>query len=296
MKKNILNISVIVLLINALIFSSCVKPEDLVTADAKTGGLVEAVSSNVPFKLGETTSLDISVVIPKGPAITSVEIYKTYYTVDGGVSNTILAGSISVAGRNETEDLSDGLNLTYTQLREGLTVDGNPLPTDENLLDIGNYWVFTFESILADGRTVVNNATTNVAVANFFAGTYDTEMRYFHPTAGGSHPSFPDFDPDDPYGGIRYGDKDLVAINANTCRTNFAVWGPVETMDITVNPDNSVSFTVDGWSYDVLPGNPFDASQVSNYDPATGTIMLYYHYYGSGGARIFWEEFTLPTK
>ena len=135
--------------------------------------------------------------------------------------------------------------------------------------------------------------TLNFRAPNPYAGLYMTEMRYFHPTAGGSHPSFPDFDPDDPYGGIREQEKELIAVTGRKCETGFAVWWDTDVCWITINPDNSINFEVaDTWGYDVSLGDSFDASKVSHFDPDTRMIYLYYHYTGDGGDRIFWEVFT----
>jgi hypothetical protein len=135
--------------------------------------------------------------------------------------------------------------------------------------------------------------TINFRAPNPYAGLYMTEMRYFHPTAGGSHPSFPDFDPDDPYGGIRQQEKELIAITGRKCETGFAVWWDTDICWITVNPDNSINFEVaDTWPYEVSLGDPFDPDLVSHFDPDTRMIYLYYHYTGAGGDRIFWEVFT----
>jgi len=137
--------------------------------------------------------------------------------------------------------------------------------------------------------------TLNFTPPNPYAGEYDVEMRYFHPSAGGSHPSFPDFDPDSPYGGIRYYTKTLAAVTGRKCETEFAIWEDL--CWITINADNSIKYEVDDtWTYDVGLGNPYDATQVSHFDPETGKIYLYYNYMGSGGYRIFWEVFTPVAK
>lgn len=130
-------------------------------------------------------------------------------------------------------------------------------------------------------------------VANPFAGKYNVEMRYFHPTAGGAYP--PSTGLDNPYGGIRrYTDQELLTVSTRTCQTGFGVWQSDYWMKITINQDNSISLEVDPtWSYtDTSLGDPYDPTKISHYDPATGIIYLYYHYTGSGGARIFYEVFT----
>jgi hypothetical protein len=120
---------------------------------------------------------------------------------------------------------------------------------------------------------------------NPYAGDYESEVWYFHPTAGGTYPT-------DPYGGIRYADKTLDALTGRKCETWFAVWD-TDKCWITVKADNSVEFTVwDEWPYDVKMGDPKNPENVSHFDPETGQIYLYYYYSGAGGDRIFWEILT----
>ena len=143
--------------------------------------------------------------------------------------------------------------------------------------------------VTASGRSA--EVTLNYTPPNPYAGDYAVEMRYFHPTAGGSYP--PSVNPDDPYGGVRNYEKTLTAITGRKCETGFAVWGDTDVCWITCNADNSITFEVDDtWTYDVALGDPDDPANVPYYDPATGVIYMYYHYYGTGGARIFWEIFT----
>jgi len=37
---------------------------------------------------------------------------------------------------------------------------------------------------MSDGRKVINNSTTNIGVANQYAGTYQVDGIFHHPTAG----------------------------------------------------------------------------------------------------------------
>jgi len=121
----------------------------------------------------------------------------------------------------------------------------------------------------------------------FFAGEYDVEMRYFHPTAGGSYPN-------DPYGGVRVSRKTMNPLSSKECKFGFAIWTDNNSW-LVMDPATYafVSYTVaDTWNYNVVVGDPNDPSKVSHYDPITRKIYLYYHYSGSGGNRIFWEVFT----
>lgn len=146
--------------------------------------------------------------------------------------------------------------------------------------------------VLSDGK--ICSVTLSFMLFNPWAGVYDVEMRYFHPAAGGSYP--PSVNPDDPYGGIRHYEKELVGESSKRVVTGFAIWGEPDLCWITFNDDGaSIEFLVgDTWPYDVALGDPDDPSNVTHFDPVTRKIYMYYHYYGTGGARIFWEVFT-PT-
>lgn len=146
--------------------------------------------------------------------------------------------------------------------------------------------------LLATGDPMVTGSGKMATVAlnftppNPYAGDYTVELKYFHPTAGGSYP-------DDPYGGIRSLEKTLIAVTGRKCETGFGVWGSTDICWITINADNSIDFVVDlTWNYTVKMGDPKDPTHVSYFDPATGKIYLYYYYSGTGGDRIFWEVFT----
>lgn len=131
------------------------------------------------------------------------------------------------------------------------------------------------------------NITLNYTPPNPYAGDYNAHLIYRHPSYG----TYPDniYVEED-------NDKTLAAITGRKCETWFATWD-TDLCWITVNADNTITYVVDStWPYDVALGDPFDASKVTHFDPATGVIYLYYHYYGTGGPRIFWEVFTPKFK
>lgn len=135
--------------------------------------------------------------------------------------------------------------------------------------------------------------TLNFTPPNPYAGLYECDINYFHPTAGGTYP-------DDPYAHDVF-DKTLTAVTGRKCESLFGIesWASsyADKCWITVNADNSITYTVaDTWGYDVKLGDPNDATKVSYFDPDTGVIYLYYHYVGDGGARIFWEVLTPKFK
>jgi len=267
--------SILSLVIVVLFFTSCEKTyDDFMTGDVKTGGLVLPLKS-FPYKLGGTITFDVTIDIPKGPGIVSIEIYKTYTD-----KPEVLDQTVDVASANMDGDITKTITYDYAALIEGLS-----MPADESELNIGDAWTLTYVSIMEDGRSVPNSIKTIIGVANFFAGDYVVHVIYRHPNYGAY--------PDNIYVDADY-NKTLLALNANTCATYMSTWTDYP-MNITINADNSLTVEwVD--RTDVFLGDPHDATKVSYYDPATGVIYLYYHYEGAGGYRVFWETFTLATK
>jgi len=245
---------------------------DLMTADAKTGGLVNPTSS-IPYKLGSTPSFDVTLDIPKGPGIDEVEIYRTFTGKTEVLDQTIDVGSANTAG-----DVEKTVSYTYAQLSAGLS-----MPADESALAIGDAWTLRYVSKMADGRSVDVANKTAIAVANFFAGAYEKDMKYLHPTAGGSYPTtaYPAYTEN----------IDLVAKNAFECDDWFGVW---EDNKLTIHIEQSAGYplTLTFERYDAVVGDPNNAANVCSYNPATGVIKLYYYYPGAGGNRIFWATYT----
>jgi hypothetical protein len=114
-------------------------------------------TSSVPYKLGSTPSFDVTLDIPKGPAIDAIEIYRTFTD-----KAEVLDQTIDVGGANATEVVSKTLSYTYAQLSAGLG-----LPADESELAIGDAWILRYVSVMDDGRKVDVASKTTVAVATF---------------------------------------------------------------------------------------------------------------------------------
>lgn len=254
-----------------LIAASCNKNEDIVTADAKTGGLINPVTTNFPYKLANTPQVDVTLDIPAGPAITEIKVYNSFYSPDiEKSSNEVLLLSIPVTGTTIS------FSVNYAQLSAGLVLDGNPLPADETLLGIASRWTLVYHSVLGDGREVVNTATTTIVVDNIYAGTYHVTGTFIHPTAG---PRAIDED------------KFLASISAYQVSSTTGDLGPDYPTIITVNPaDNSCVVTSapsNAYAMEMTAGTP------SYFDPATGKFYLYYFYVGTNGLpRIIEEEYT----
>jgi hypothetical protein len=256
------------------LFTACNKSEDLVTSDAKTGGLVIPTSS-IPYKLGATPTVSIDVTIPLGPGIASIEVYNTYTSnVTGSVSNAVLMSTIDVASANVTEQVVKSFTINYNDLKKDIVIDGAGLPSDETLLPIGDYWTLSYTSVMTDGRKVVNNASTGISVANIYAGFYQCVGVFHHPTAG-----------DRPINEEKF----LTPLSAYSCSIPAGDLGASGySVTITVDPStNDVSFSGG------VPTDMFgQADKRSYYDPANGHFYLYYYYVGGTGNRVIDEEYT----
>lgn len=269
MKKSI--ISFVSLVMVALFFTSCENTaDDFMTSNVKTGGLVSALKT-FPYKVGATKTFEVPISIPKGPGIKSIEVYKTYTG-----KSKVLDQTIDVASANASGNVTKTISYTYATLSKGLE-----MPSDETTLTIGDKWTLTYVSIMEDGRKVDSSSKTSISIANFFAGTYSVEMKYFHPTAGGSYPTTP-------YSSYTK-DIDMSALSAAECQVWFGVWEDNK-ITIRINSDNRVALAFE--RTDATMGDPNNSAKISKYDPSTGKIELYYSYPGSGGYRIFWAVYT----
>jgi hypothetical protein len=272
--KSKIKVFLLVFTVLGLLFSACNKSEDLVTADAKTGGLVVPTSS-IPYKLGATPAVDINIEIPMGPGITSLEVYNQYVSLaSGSESNLVLMTTMDISSANATELLTKVLSITYTDLKKDLVLDGAGLPSDETLLPIGDYWQLSYTAVMEDGRKVVNNATTDIAVANIYAGFYQCDGIFTHPTAGER---------------VINEEKFLTPVSAYSCTLPAGdLGGSGYSVMITVDPaTNDVSFS-NGAPTDMFA----QEGKRSYYDPENGHFYLHYFYVGATGNRLMDEEYT----
>jgi hypothetical protein len=170
--KSEIKFFVLIFAIIGFTFNACNKSEDIVTKDATTGGLV-VPTKGIAYKLGGTPQVDIALIIPMGPGIASIEVYNKYYNyADTTESNKVLMKTVDVSSANSSADANKTLTLVYADLIKDLLFQGNPLPADEALLPIGNYWELSYVSIMADGRKIINSVKTKIDIANLWAGSY----------------------------------------------------------------------------------------------------------------------------
>ncbi len=155
------------------ILFSCEKDSDMLTGDAETGGLLTVNSGLIGYVVGNGNTFEYAakVTLFQGAVkTTKIEIYKSFTNIDSETSNEVLLKTIDVSAspQNQVIDFA----VSYNDLIEGLTVGGNPIPSDDSLLNIGDSWILKYVTTTSDGKIHVNSKTTKIAVGTRFAGTY----------------------------------------------------------------------------------------------------------------------------
>ena len=175
----------------ALAFS-CNNSDDVVTENAKEGGLLEAASSSINYVVGAPEGpYTLSFFVRQGDVkTTEVRLYKSFVTTERWtvldeegkevkkdstfISNEILQETFDISNM-ESHHISTGYSLD--ELTEGLQVASRlagpaDLPDNDGDYTIGDRWVFRVESVLDDGRIVQQADPVNVSVSTRYAGTY----------------------------------------------------------------------------------------------------------------------------
>jgi hypothetical protein len=102
--------------------------------------------------------------------VNAVEVYTIFTDASTGASsNEALLGTYT-AGAGDFTSFSD--DLTYDDLKAGLTVNGGPLPADEVDIAIGSGWIFRFVG-KTDSGDIPLAGSIRVGVLSRFAGLYE---------------------------------------------------------------------------------------------------------------------------
>ncbi len=175
---NMKNFKFIVLsVLTVFAFSSCVDDDnDELTGGATTGGLVNVNNALISYVVGSGNTYSATGSVYQGEIQTSsIDIYKSFTTVDGDSSDEVLFTSISILDNTvgQTEDF--GLSFDYEDLIDGLTLGGSSLPDDDGELNIGDFWTLKYVSNTSAGDANVTASTTKIAVGTRYAGVYTVE-------------------------------------------------------------------------------------------------------------------------
>ena len=269
MKKLIF--SALSLIFTVVILTSCDKKySDLMTADAKTGGLVVPAGS-IAYLLGATPSLSVSLTVPKGPAITSIEVYNKYLRrADTVYSNSVLMKTIDVSSANASADDLADYSISYANLTKDILVGGAALPADENLLPIGDTWQLTYISVMADGRRVENSSITGIDVSNRWAASYLLSgyvLRADDAVLSGSYHKVP-------WKLATVGAKSVIYFKTHLWADGSSVGGIgpwVLTIDDSAGPNSPMPVKVTDALNAAVKNNP---AYNSRYDPAKKTFYI----------------------
>lgn len=132
----------------------------------------------VGFQAG-TDSYEVGVNIINGTkAIEEVNVYSTFTdAATGESSNEVLLTTLAVDGPTRTVVTDE---LTYDELKAGLTVGGNPLPEDQFELAVGSGWALRFEGVTPSGEVIPLAGSIDVAVLSPYAGIYEYESMVYY--------------------------------------------------------------------------------------------------------------------
>jgi hypothetical protein len=168
-----------------LFFTNCTKDLQNNTEGTLEGGYVTVDNANINYVVGDGGAYSFNLFAHQNIDydIVKINIYKSAEIFSASekkllVSNEILSESINVAGTDRLTVTSK--KYAYTDLINGLTIGGNPLPASDGQLSIGDKFVFRIESELANGNKVQQSFKVNMVVSTRYAGTYIcTDLKYY---------------------------------------------------------------------------------------------------------------------
>jgi len=188
------------LAITPFFFIQCDSEDDLVTENAKEGGLFEATNPSLNYVVGDGKSYAFDFIIYQSPSIktTSFDVYKSLYKgpvawSDPNDTTHLTADSIPAAWSDEilqetitvTTALTHSVSTTpldFAALVAGLTIDvvGQEIPTSDADMRIGDYFYFRIVNTLDDGREVEQVTKPKLTVATRFAGAYKCNFAEYY--------------------------------------------------------------------------------------------------------------------
>lgn len=157
---------------------SCIDDDnDELTGNAVTGGLVNANNLLISYVVGSGNTYSATGTVTQGNVqTTSINVYKTFVnSATGAKSNRALLQNVPISNTTTGSVSSWQVSFDYDSLKDGLTIDGAPLPDTDGGLNIGDYWNIEYESVTSEGNSNNNYSSTKVAVGTRYAGVYTVE-------------------------------------------------------------------------------------------------------------------------
>lgn len=180
--KTIKTISLIFL--SLIVFYAC-NDDDLDVADNAAGfsegGLIRNDSKLVNYVIGSDATYNFNLLIYQGAIkTTSVDVYKSFTSASGEKSNESLLKTITIDS-NETSSAS--VSTTFTELIAGLSINGQPLTSNDAELVIADFWTLRYVSNTSEGNSHSNGTASKLAVSTRLAGNYTIDLGwYIHPS------------------------------------------------------------------------------------------------------------------
>ncbi|MBN1414172.1 MAG: hypothetical protein JW973_03645 [Bacteroidales bacterium] len=175
--KKIFNLLFVLLIISpAILLMQCDSEDDLVTENAKEGGLVDMLTPSMNYVVNSGKAYSFSMFVYQGEVKTrKLHIYRSFYksptdSTAAVYSNELEDASIDITSTVNNTVVSNG--YYYADLINGLTLNGQPLPASDLDLSIGDRFWFRIVSELSDGRTVEQSVKVSLTVSTRYAGTY----------------------------------------------------------------------------------------------------------------------------
>lgn len=169
--------NIIILMCSVFVLSSCIDDDnDELTGDAITGGLVSLNNAAIGYVIASDGTYTASGTVFQGEvATTSVDIYKSFTdAASGETSEEVFFASVPISNTTLGETAEFEFSFTYEDLIEGITLNGEPLPSSDSGLNIGDAWTLRYAASTNAGTANFNSNTTKVSVGTRFAGVYRT--------------------------------------------------------------------------------------------------------------------------
>lgn len=157
----------------SFMFFSCTADNDTLTQNENEGGLITISKTNIGYVVGNGDTFQYGTNLSAfqgNEKVTKVEVYNQFTNTDGDQSNKVLMTTLTFPNAAQVENLN--FAFTYPQLIAGLTLNGAALPSDDTLLNIGDFWTLTYVTTSTDGDVTENAVTTKISVGTRFAGNY----------------------------------------------------------------------------------------------------------------------------
>lgn len=178
---------ILLTLVTVVSLISCEQNDnDELTGGAITGGYVSVNNPLISYVVGSGATYSASGSIYQGKEQTSsVDVYKSFINnTTGDISNEVLLKTISIDETTIGSLVDFTISFTYDELITDLVIAGNPLPSNDGNLNIGDYWQLRYASNTSEGDLNFNAKTTKVAVGTRYAGVYDTSNSAYWNSGG----------------------------------------------------------------------------------------------------------------